>query len=133
MGSDELTVESGPNGLEVPWSDCKLDSAHTEFINNNPGGRRPGRGATAMHEEDHGELGSCELILLPREQIRNDLSLGVLHDVEEGQGELQARQRAAVERAIRATRPSWFMLFGAISGHVQVGCRSSGVRGFSLA
>ena len=40
MGSDEFTVESGPNGLEVPWSDSKLDSTRTEFIDNNSGGQR---------------------------------------------------------------------------------------------
>ena len=38
MGSDKLTVESGPNGLEVRWSDSKLNSARTEFIDNYLGG-----------------------------------------------------------------------------------------------
>ena len=93
MGFDELTVESGLNGLKVLWSDSKLDSARIEFIDNNPGGRWPGYGATARHEEDHGELRSRDLVLLPSEQIRDDLCLGVLHDVEEGRGELQARRR----------------------------------------
>ena len=88
MGFGELTVESGPNGLEVRWSDSKLNSARTEFIDNYLGGRQPSRGATVMHEKDHDKLGSRELVLFPREHIGDDLILRVLHDVEEGRGEL---------------------------------------------
>ena len=36
------------------WSDFELDSARTKFIDDNPGGRRPGRGAAVAYEEDQG-------------------------------------------------------------------------------
>ena len=51
MGSGELIVKNVSNGLKVPWSDSKLDSAHTEFIDNNLGGRWPDRGVTVVREE----------------------------------------------------------------------------------
>ena len=119
--------------MEAPRSIFELDSAHLELKDIKAGERWPGRGSTAVHEEDHRELESRELVFLPREQIRDDSSLGVLHDVEEGWGELQARQRAAEERAVRATRPSLVAPFEAVSGRVQANCRSSGVRGSSPA
>ena len=93
MGFGKLTVGGGPNNLKVPWSDSKLDSACTRFIGSNPSGWWPGCGAAASLEEDQGEPGSRELVFLPGEQIRDGSSLGKLHDVEEGWGELWARRR----------------------------------------
>ena len=98
MGFGELTVESGPNGLEVRWSDSKLNSARIEFIDNYLGGRQPSRGVMVTHEKDHDKLGSRELVLFPREQIGDDLILRVLHDVEECRGELQARWHDGEQR-----------------------------------
>ena len=48
---NELTIKNGPNSMEVTWLNFKLDSARIELTGGSPGGRRPGRGATAVLEE----------------------------------------------------------------------------------
>ena len=102
MGFSKLTIGGGPNNLKVLWSDSKLDSACTRFIGNSPGGQRPGHGAAVPLKEDQDEPGSHKLVLFPREQIGDGLSLGKLRGVEEGRGELRARRRD--DRQLRSAR-----------------------------
>ena len=84
--------------MEAPRSIFELDSTHLELKDVKRGERWLGRGSTAAHEEEHLELGSCELVPLSREQIRAVLSLGGLHDVEVGWGELQAKWHDGEQR-----------------------------------
>ena len=56
------------------WSDFELDSAHTKFINDDPGGWQPGRGAAVAHEEDQGTPGSWSSIGALRGPIDADQS-----------------------------------------------------------
>ena len=56
------------------WFDFELDSARTKFIDDNPGGRRPGRGAAVVHEEDQGVPNSWSSIGAPRRSTGADWS-----------------------------------------------------------
>ena len=56
------------------WSDFELDSARTKFIDDNPGGRQPGRGAAVAHKEDQGVPNSWSSIGAPRRSTDTDRS-----------------------------------------------------------
>ena len=62
MGSGELTIKKSPSRKVVIWLYFELDLARTKLTGGSPGGQRPDRGATAVHEEAQGVPGSWSLI-----------------------------------------------------------------------